>query len=70
MTVVPAYGHDYTSAKQVKDAFHANKDFRIADYFHPEDGRYVNREDLIRSRVRTVNVRYAGLRKITVITVI
>jgi hypothetical protein len=69
MTIVPAYGNDYTSAKQVKEAFHAGKDFRIADYFHPEDGRYVNREDLIRSQVRTVNIRYAGLRKIAVIAV-
>jgi hypothetical protein len=69
MTVVPAYGNDYTSAKEVKDAFRAGKDFLIADHFHPEDGRYVNRADLIKSKVRKVNVRYAGLRKIAVIDV-
>jgi hypothetical protein len=69
MTVVPAYGKDYKSKKEIEEALKAGKDFQIADYFHPEDGRYVNREDLLKSKVKTINVRYARLTKIAVIQV-
>jgi hypothetical protein len=45
LTVVPAYGRDYTSAQAVKADWEASKDFRIADISCPDDGRYVNRQD-------------------------
>jgi hypothetical protein len=69
MTLVPAYGRDYKSGKDVKADFAAGKDFTIADYFSPDDGRVTNREDLLRAKVRSVNIRYARLTKIVVIPV-
>lgn len=46
LTVIPAYGRDYKSAKAVKADFDANKDFMICDMSSPDDGRYVNAEQL------------------------
>lgn len=46
VTVLPAYGLDYKSAKAVKADFDANKDFLICDMFSPHDGRYINAEQL------------------------
>lgn len=61
LTVLPAFGRDYKSAKAVKADFDANKDFRICDMFSPDDGRYVNAEQL--SPGDTLAVRYDGKRK-------
>jgi hypothetical protein len=43
LTVVPAYGRDYTTAKAAKADWQADKDFIIADFFNPWDGKYINR---------------------------
>jgi len=59
--VLPAYGRDYKSAKAVKADFDANKDFRISDMFSPDDGRYVNAEQL--KPGDTLAVRYANKTK-------
>lgn len=61
MTLTPAYGRDYKSAKEVKADWDAGKDFVIADMFSGDAGRYVNKPQLAG---RTAMVRYAGLRKI------
>jgi len=45
LTVVPAYGRDYATAKAVREAWDAGKDFRISNMFSPDDGRYVNKDD-------------------------
>jgi hypothetical protein len=57
MTLEPAYGKDYKSIKEVKEAFEANKDFMIASV-GPYMGRYVNRRQLIGVE-RYVMIRYA-----------
>ena len=52
MTLIPAYGRDYRSRKEVQEAFDANKDFIVQDISDPADGKPTNREDLIRARVQ------------------
>lgn len=63
LTVVPAYGRDYTSAKAVKADWEAGKDFQICDMSCQNDGAYINKEDASREGI-TVNVRYARLTKV------
>lgn len=58
MTVVPAYGRDYTNAKAVKADWAAGKDFQIADMFSGQDGRYVNKAD---ATGLSITARYKGL---------
>jgi hypothetical protein len=63
LSVIPAYGRDYKSAKAVQSDFDANKDFQICDMSSPDDGRYVNAEQL--SKGDTLCVRYAKKTKQT-----
>jgi len=63
LTVIPAYGRDYKSAKAVNADFLANRDFLICDMFSPDDGRYVNAEQLAPGD--TLCVRYARKTKQT-----
>lgn len=60
LTVVPAYGRDYKSAKEAKAAWAAGKDFVIAT-FGPDDGRYVNNADYSEK----VMIRYKRLTQVT-----
>ena len=57
LTVIPAYGRDYKSAKAVKADFGANKDFMICDMSSPDDGRYINADDM--KPGDTLYIRYA-----------
>ena len=66
MTLTPAYGRDYKSAKAVKADFDANKDFVVADMFSGS-GRYANKQDLPAGS--SVNIRYNKLRDVVVIKV-
>ena len=68
MTLTPAYGRDFKSQAAVKAAFAANSDFIIADFNHPDSGRYCNRADLLGSET-SVMIRYAKLRKIVQVTI-
>jgi hypothetical protein len=63
LTVIPAFGRDYKSDKAVAADFIANKDFQICDMSSPDDGRYVNAEQLAPGD--TLAVRYAGRTKQT-----
>ena len=65
ITVVPAYGRDYKSQKEVKADWDAGKDFRIQDMMSPDDGRYVNKGDAPKGA--TLNIRFSKLMKICVI---
>jgi hypothetical protein len=67
MTLTPAYGRDYKSKKAVLADFNDDKDFIIADISSPWDGKPCNKSSLLDNGVRSVNIRYAGNRKITVI---
>lgn len=60
LTVIPAYGRDYTSAKSVKADWEANKDFLIQDISSPHDSE---------SGKLTVHIRYKKLANIAVVKV-
>jgi len=68
-TLVPAYGRDYKSAKEVKAAWEAGKDFLIADLFDPYDGKPANLESAQQAGWKTVNIRFSKLTKIASIKV-
>jgi hypothetical protein len=62
ITVVPAYGRDYSKAVDVLADFNAGKDFIIQDFSLPAVP--VNKPQF-QAGVR-VNIRYAKLRKVVV----
>ena len=66
ITVVPAYGRDYKTVKEVKEAFNKNFDFTIANFFHPYDGKSANKEDL-KKEFSHVLIRFNRLMKTTLI---
>ena len=66
MTLTPAYGRDYKSAKAVKEDWETNKDFKIADISSPYDGKMINKQDAPKG---TYHIRYKKLTQICVITV-
>ncbi len=68
MTLTPAYGRDYKTAKAATEDFESNKDFIIADIGSKDCGRYCNKEQLI-GEERQVKLRYDNLRKACVINV-
>jgi hypothetical protein len=65
MTLIPAYGRDYQSKKEVEEAFAANKDFLNQSW--GEASRLINREQIPSGTA--VNIRYAKLAKVVVIRV-
>lgn len=69
MTLVPRYGRDYKSKKEVLAAFDANKDFTVADISSPWDDKAVNKEDLKREGIRKVMIRYRKLTQIAVVKI-
>jgi len=66
MHLIPAYGRDYKSKKQIQADLEANKDFIIADMSSPYNGKPVNLEQLQQTGERTINVRYKQLTQVTV----
>jgi hypothetical protein len=61
ISVVPAYGADYRTKKEVLEAFEAGADFRIQDF---ELSGYVNKNDKPDDVV--LQVRYANERIVTI----
>lgn len=64
VTLVPAYGRDYKSKKEVIKDWEENKDFIIQTIGHPYDGKVANRSDLAGESVK---IRYNNLRNVAVI---
>ena len=66
LSVVPAYGKDFTSQKAIREHFDNNGDFLIQDISSRYDGSYVNREDLINfdAPYKHLKVRYKKLREV------
>lgn len=62
LQLIPAYGRDYKSAKAVKSAWNEGKDFQIADFFHPDNGRYINLPDSRKGDI--LNIRFNANRDI------
>lgn len=67
ITLVPAYGRDYTSKAKLLADWNAGKDFVIADMSSPYDGKPANKEDLTRAGYKNVNIRYKKMRQVAVI---
>lgn len=61
LTLVPAYGRDYKSAKEVVADWEANKDFLINDISSQFDGKYINRLQVPPNSV--IKIRYKQLRQ-------
>ena len=69
VTVTPAYGRDYKSAKAAKADFNANKDFILQDIMSPWDGKYAAKDDLIHGGdYDVVNIRYKRNTMVTSVT--
>lgn len=66
LTLIPAYGRDYKSKKEVMADWNAGKDFVVVGY-GPDDGRYINKEDAPKGA--TLNIRYKRMTQICVIKV-
>ena len=66
-TLVPAYGRDYKSGKEVQVAWDAGADFQISNFHSPDDGKYINKADARPGQ--SFNIRYKKLTQIKVIKV-
>ena len=62
VTIQPAMGRDYKTAKEAQADWAAGKDFVINCMIHPDDGRYVNLEDA-RNSTDQFTIRFCGNRK-------
>lgn len=68
LTLIPAYGKDYTRVADVKAAWKNGEDFKIASY-GPDMGRYINKPDFDKfGSGHGVMIRYAKLEKVVYIT--
>lgn len=69
MGLIPAYGRDYKSKKEVEDGFNADHDFQIADMSSPDNGRYVQKSELVKAKIDKVQVRYKNLTQVVFVKV-
>ena len=65
MTIVPSYGRDYKSQKDVLKDWNSNKDFTIRDMSSQWDGKQINKSDASNGNVQ-VMIRYSRLMKIVI----
>ena len=61
MTLTPAYGRDYKTAKAAKDAWADGVDFIIADMSSPWNGKPTSIRD---GHAGYINLRFDSLRKL------
>ena len=66
VTLTPAYGRDYKTAKAAEVAFTSGKDWVVADIMHPFAGRYCSLRDFVKSG-ETVKLRFNKNRSFKVI---
>lgn len=66
-TVLPAYGRDYKTARAAKHDWALGKDFIIADFFSPDDGRYINMQDAEDAGL-SITIRFCQKTKIVKVT--
>jgi len=63
MALVPAYGRDYKSAKETKQAFLDGKDFILYDITSPWDGKPCSIRDF--DPGQHIELRYANMTGVT-----
>jgi tRNA A37 threonylcarbamoyladenosine synthetase subunit TsaC/SUA5/YrdC len=66
-TLTPAYGNDYTSAKEIKAAFEAGQDFILRDITSRWNGLPTNISDW--EKGQEIVLRYKKMENITVYTI-
>jgi hypothetical protein len=69
MTLMPAYGRDYTSKAAVRRDFDADKDFVVNEIGNRWDGKPANKSGLKTAGVESVTIRYARLTKVMFVKV-
>ena len=67
ITLLPAYGRDYESAKAVKEDWKADEDFLISCIGHRYDGKLINRSQAIETNDK-YSIRYSKLTKVVNVT--
>lgn len=67
ITLTPAYGRDYRSGKEVREAFNSGRDFVVASVSSPWCGCYVNKPQL--SSGDTVTIYFNRKTKFVVIDI-
>ncbi len=67
ITLMPAYGRDYTKKAAVAADLPASVDFLIQGLSSPHDGRYAAARDLKADGYTHAKVRYARARKVTMV---
>ena len=67
ITLVPAYGRDYKSKKDLLAAFDENLDFKIADISCPWYGKYAGKRELLEHGYTEANIRYKKLSNVAVV---
>tara|TARA_R110002110_G_scaffold213668_5_gene427034 strand:+ start:348 stop:563 length:216 start_codon:yes stop_codon:yes gene_type:complete len=67
ITLVPAYGRDYKSEKELVHAFNENLDFKIQDISCQWDGRYAGKRELSEFGYKEANIRYKKLSNVAVV---
>ena len=65
ITLIPAYGRDYKSKKDVLADWNAGKDFVIQAIMHPYDGKPANKRDMA-TETSSVMLRYQRLTKVLI----
>jgi hypothetical protein len=68
LTLVPAYGRDYKSKKEVITDWNAGKDFKVMDISCPFDGCYCSNQTP-ELKGKTLNIRYKRMEMICQIKV-
>ena len=69
MTVTPAYGRDYKTAKGARASWEAGEDWIISQFFHPFDGKPVNKAQAgLEGLDEPITLRFCELRKVAVIS--
>ena len=66
ITLIPAYGRDYRSARAVKKALQNQIDFRVQDVSSKWDGMVGNLLNIKTEGYEEVKVRYSKLKKVTI----
>lgn len=61
--LVPAYGRDYDSKKDLLADWEAGKDFRV------HGGSYINKSDCLAEGIRSVNIRYKNATRVVPVDV-
>jgi len=62
MTVTPAYGRDYKTAKAARASWNGNQDWVITDLFHRYDGKPINKSQADEAKY-SITLRFAQLTK-------